>query len=336
MQVDVFIDSTVVWSGNGLNERSLSDLKTMRDAGQIQVHVPEIVVLEIARHAQEMESRYAKECERFRSLLRSMGEPPEPMLFPERSLTAKVRSALADLGSIDPIPAITHLEVLARDLANRRPFQSNGRGYRDALIWETLLENSQTGIVVLLSNNSGDFGAGKPHADLISDLSEGPFVVVLGDVPALRKWLMHSHGDFPEPSLKWFVEPPLSVEAIGAAVGSWPLVAAPDVRFGRRVIEAAEVEAVSVVGVREVVEFEEDDGYGGFEAQVEVEAEVSSEVSRSQLGQLDPDVRILEVDAGQEQVSVTAVRPLVLKVVVSYRLDTREIDHARVEEAWSA
>ncbi len=57
-----------------------------------------------------------------------------------------------------PLPAVTHEAVLERALSGRRPFDQDGRtGYRDALIWHTVLELAQTTTNVVLVSNDGDF-----------------------------------------------------------------------------------------------------------------------------------------------------------------------------------
>ena len=41
--------------------------------------------------------------------------------------------------NIIPYPSTSHKDLVSRDLARKRPFQESGKGYRDALIWESLL-----------------------------------------------------------------------------------------------------------------------------------------------------------------------------------------------------
>jgi hypothetical protein len=72
-----------------------------------------------------------------------------------------------------PYPLTTHAELLRRDLDRRKPFNEKGRGYRDALIWESILELAakSENEIVLVSRNAGDFGKdGFLHPDLAQDL----------------------------------------------------------------------------------------------------------------------------------------------------------------------
>lgn len=82
----------------------------------------------------------------------------------------------ADLGiKLISYPKITHREVVKRELDKRKPFKDSTKGYRDALIWESLLDFSkgvsQDQPIVLLSQNSDDFAKGKNilHPDLVAD-----------------------------------------------------------------------------------------------------------------------------------------------------------------------
>lgn len=76
-----------------------------------------------------------------------------------------------------PYPKVTHQEVVQRELHKRKPFREfehGSTGYRDTLIWETVLELcgriGENERVYLLSNNTQDFGGkGKIHKHLVED-----------------------------------------------------------------------------------------------------------------------------------------------------------------------
>lgn len=76
-----------------------------------------------------------------------------------------------------PYPQVTHREVVRRDLHKRKPFrefEQGTTGYRDTLIWETVLElcgkTDLSDKVILLTNNTQDFGGkGKLHKHLVED-----------------------------------------------------------------------------------------------------------------------------------------------------------------------
>ena len=87
-----------------------------------------------------------------------------------------LRRRLAELQvSILPYPSITHQEITQRALARRKPFCGEGqKGYRDALIWETVLDAATDEEVLFVCSNSRDFASAKRpnelHADLKADL----------------------------------------------------------------------------------------------------------------------------------------------------------------------
>ena len=90
-----------------------------------------------------------------------------------------LRSRLNDLGiKIIPYPLISHEKVVERDLDARRPFKESGRGYRDTLIWESVLNvvdksSKEIPDVVFVSNNIKDFCEENIlHPDLVRDLTE--------------------------------------------------------------------------------------------------------------------------------------------------------------------
>jgi hypothetical protein len=72
-------------------------------------------------------------------------------------------------------PEITHQKVVQRDLQRRKPFKENGIGYRDTLIWETVLSllKEHREEIVFVTNNKRDFG-NEPNlfSELLLDIEE--------------------------------------------------------------------------------------------------------------------------------------------------------------------
>jgi hypothetical protein len=91
-------------------------------------------------------------------------------------------SELTNLGAvIHDYGDIPHSDVVRRDLRRRRPFQQSGKGYRDTLLWETILRSYvlPDALTVLVTQNSKDFSGGDDtlHKDLLQDilsLRKGP------------------------------------------------------------------------------------------------------------------------------------------------------------------
>lgn len=115
-----------------------------------------------------------------RTLLRNTNERPE---VPEVDLeTIKLSEnfrtnfvgGLKNLGAIVlPYPVVRHEAVVGRDLLRRKPFNKEGKGYRDTLIWESALawadDNRAGPPIVLVSNNKKDFGD-PLHSDLVVEM----------------------------------------------------------------------------------------------------------------------------------------------------------------------
>jgi hypothetical protein len=67
---------------------------------------------------------------------------------------------------------IPHADIVRRDLDRRRPFQPNGKGYRDCLFWESMLREvaPSSERTVLITENSKDFCSNTNSNDLHPDL----------------------------------------------------------------------------------------------------------------------------------------------------------------------
>lgn len=74
-----------------------------------------------------------------------------------------------------PYPSISHKELAKRALRRRRPFRENEVGYRDSLLWLSILEHlaQQREPIAFTTNNTRDFGgSGDLHEQLREDLKE--------------------------------------------------------------------------------------------------------------------------------------------------------------------
>lgn len=178
VSVAVVLDANVMWNQWWLTGASWEELRGLVDQQRIALYVPEVVVQEVARgrrhDAHDLVRQLAEiKLARIERLL-ELGLPTD-----RRELTRHVQELVADyetelrtrLGElravITPIPAVSHQEVLTRAMERRRPFDAEGRnGYRDALIWHSLLDIVKRGYagIVFVTNNTTDFCTGKPPA----------------------------------------------------------------------------------------------------------------------------------------------------------------------------
>ncbi len=62
-------------------------------------------------------------------------------------------------GLLLPYPNISHQALVQRDLSRQKPFSESGRGYRDTLIWMTILSylESESDEIAFITSNSKDF-----------------------------------------------------------------------------------------------------------------------------------------------------------------------------------
>jgi hypothetical protein len=112
-------------------------------------------------------------------------------------------------------PSAAHPELVERELNDLRPFQPKGTGYRDALIWYSLLEylKKEPRDCILVTKNTNDFSAQKDevkliHGDLASDLKAAGVATSL----EIRRNLDEFISDFVKPVLQKLGELKLELE----------------------------------------------------------------------------------------------------------------------------
>jgi hypothetical protein len=195
----VVLDSSVITERDWhLASAAASALLSAARRAQLQLVVPEVVVREVSTKLRERERDTLRKVNDSRAALRKL----------QASFSQDARSAddyhlvgdkiEADLRrrleiahvEITPLPEVSHSDLVDRALARRRPFDKQGRkGYRDALIWQTVLDGANANTVTVFgANNPEDFAderdKSKLHPDLVEDLSArglGASAVVLAD-----------------------------------------------------------------------------------------------------------------------------------------------------------
>lgn len=153
---------------------------------QIILIVPELVVREAANKYREHLSTKLRDLDKVASALRRFDihvevplrdEPEARALLYERNLRGSLTAAGA---AIPGLPDVPHAKLLQRALDRRKPFKDRDSGYRDALLWESVLEQAQHGPTVLCTMNTHDFATG-PNDDLAPDLAADVRAANLGD-----------------------------------------------------------------------------------------------------------------------------------------------------------
>ena len=153
-----------------------------------QLVVPEVVVREVVnRYRERVEERRSKLLSAVEAVKDDTGREfqidysPDQLRADIQAYDHEFRNAIIGHGGkIQPIPNTSHDVLIGRDLARRKPFSKTGKGYRDALIWEGVLELAATGHdIAIITTNKDDFAETDftLHHDLQKDL-EGRGIAV--------------------------------------------------------------------------------------------------------------------------------------------------------------
>ena len=132
------------------------------------VDIPEVVVLEaVAGFEEELQKRKTTLNKEFSVLQNILGKPPLPLLI-ELEVTKEVklfRERLERFGSILDINEVPHEGLIKRAINRKKPFDNNGSGYRDSLIWEAVVElaSRTSENIVLLSNDKAFKDSDEEH-----------------------------------------------------------------------------------------------------------------------------------------------------------------------------
>lgn len=183
----VVLDANVIiGSKNNLLEGTHEQIlmNVMRDL-PFRLAVPEIAILEVVNRRREKLTSLLAKYRKVLTEMASLGDGRVPaaldvdddwILRTTDAFEARLRERLkAFPAEIIRTPNVGHEQLVKRDLARRKPFNENGGGYRDALIWESILElgPSLECRIIFVTENSRDFGASdRLHIDLESDLKQ--------------------------------------------------------------------------------------------------------------------------------------------------------------------
>ncbi|MET8088481.1 PIN domain-containing protein [Micromonospora sp. NPDC005237] len=176
--ITVIVDTTTTFIDVMMKSTSWMQLLTLCDESKIQVVLPDVVLRETARHWEAEVSKTIQTAngkiagiKKSREKLTEMGidasslvDSTPVMGTPDRArFEEETRAKLVSLGiQVEPVPDHVDIEsVLRRDLARKKPFTDNGKGFRDTLVWETakqvVMESEAGDKIFLVTNNSTDY-----------------------------------------------------------------------------------------------------------------------------------------------------------------------------------
>ena len=175
------LDANIVIAEQYGDSAHIRALLSASSAVGFQVQIPKVALEEIAAQYERELSKNAKEAGRSLSRLSQLLDRPidSPVEgFDSKEETNALRERLlnhlgmTESGIID-YPDTLHETLVKRATSRIRPFDDNGSGYRDALIWESVLKlaTQVKGSIVLVTKDK-DFreGSSNLHGDLIKDL----------------------------------------------------------------------------------------------------------------------------------------------------------------------
>ena len=174
----VIVDTTATFVDVMMKSTRWMQLLTLCHNSTLQVVLPDVVLRETARH---WETEAAKAIDiangkigginASRDRLTDLGIDASSLIestpvtaTPERgSFEERQREKLVSLGiQVKKVPDHVDVEmILQRDLARKKPFADSGKGFRDALVWETVVDvlanSDASDQVFFVTNNSNDY-----------------------------------------------------------------------------------------------------------------------------------------------------------------------------------
>lgn len=181
--MDLLLDSTVFWDDPNMRSESWKLLREYLRRSGSRVLIPAVVRHEIkAKFAERLKKEEGRVDSAIASIMRlteaDFKAPALDSVAQSEKYDLRLTSRLSGLDAEDlPYPSTAHEAMVQRQLKGLRPFQQKGTGYRDALIWYSLMEElkKQNRDCVIITNNTADFSLDKDdlktlHGDFQSDL----------------------------------------------------------------------------------------------------------------------------------------------------------------------
>ena len=176
----VVLDAEVITSAGFGNSPLFRFIVSTAPVVDIRLCVPSLVIDEVvANFGREINKEVRTLNGALKKLSRHLRkELPSPTAeLQQRNEVSLYRNrllkALGPTCVVLPYPDSSHQELVARAIARRRPFDEKGSGFRDALIWDSVLElaTQGDGVLVLVSGD-GDFSdkADCLHPDLVKEV----------------------------------------------------------------------------------------------------------------------------------------------------------------------
>lgn len=175
----IIIDTNVIHLDFKLNKARIVTLCNTSTTLGHEIFIPEVVIDEIVKQYDEKAEEYINSFNKALKKLSDLSTSP----ITQTPIDAKgfisnyrneLNNRIKQLGiGIIPYPNTGHKIMVARELGKKKPFKDSTKGYRDALIWDSVMEHTQKYSsncgIIFLTANSKDF-ADKDKKDLHTDL----------------------------------------------------------------------------------------------------------------------------------------------------------------------
>lgn len=235
----VILDSNALFGRKQLTRVDVRLLLALAKSGEIRLVLPDVVLHELSRQWAEAANEAA---EKARIALKKLNEARiEVGLDPVADTTStQDRSQYIDFarqlftshrGEVPVPPEVSVRDLLSKTIDEKKPFARDGRGFQDALIWQTVVEiceelSDPETLVLFVSNNTTDFCQAKSlelHPDLRQDLVDDQKFEVVTSINSLFKRadvasLVDAYREV-EKALTPAVLAPLVDSAVSALVG---------------------------------------------------------------------------------------------------------------------
>lgn len=179
----VVFDATAFIADFGLAGAAFRAFASAIDIVDLGIFVPQVVLDETVNKYRETIRRESQKAEAAVSLLERITRKDAGTLLPRFDIDGEVEEYNAYLttrlekdfrATVLGYPSVAHADLVRRDLARRRPFRETGKGYRDCLIWHTVLAvcADSKPPVGFVTANASDFALdGRLHPELVADLA---------------------------------------------------------------------------------------------------------------------------------------------------------------------
>lgn len=201
----VILDTNALQGRKPLSNANSRLVLALSMSGQITLVLPDVVLHELSRQwAEEATENATKLNTATKSLNETLSELDDqplalqlPPLDRERFYEHAKRRLIGKKVEIPAAPRVSAEYLLNKDLNSTKPFNREGKGFRDALIWETIRSLYDTNMgsldpIVFVTNNHTDFcekKGGRLHPDLRADLVDNREIEIL---PSIYDLLQHS------------------------------------------------------------------------------------------------------------------------------------------------